>query len=91
MKPTLVDSNILLVVATGDPTWADRSLQAPNAPPLVINALIYAEVPIGCRTSTWRTCRGFGLPYSDEGSAAVSDVLPDRGCHLKWVRRTDWH
>jgi predicted nucleic acid-binding protein len=51
MKPTLVDSNILLDVATGDPTWGDWSSQAletaANESPLVINALIYAEVSIG--------------------------------------------
>jgi predicted nucleic acid-binding protein len=51
MKPTLVDSNILLDVATGDPTWADwssRALEAAaNESPLAINALIYAEVSIG--------------------------------------------
>jgi predicted nucleic acid-binding protein len=51
MRPTLVDSNILLDVATGDPTWADwssRALEAAaNESPLAINALIYAEVSIG--------------------------------------------
>ena len=51
MNPTLVDSNILLDVATGDPTWADWSSlaleAAANESPLVINALIYAEVSIG--------------------------------------------
>ena len=51
MKPTLVDSNILLDVATGDPTWADwssRALEAAaNESPLAINTLIYAEVSIG--------------------------------------------
>ena len=51
MRPTLVDSNILLDVATGDPTWSDWSAQAletaANESPLVINALIYAEVSIG--------------------------------------------
>jgi len=51
MKPTLVDSNILLDVATGDPTWADwssRALEAAaNESPLAINAVIYAEVSIG--------------------------------------------
>jgi predicted nucleic acid-binding protein len=51
MKPTLVDSNVLLDVATGDPTWADWSSEAleaaANESPLVINALIYAEVSIG--------------------------------------------
>ena len=51
MKATLVDSNILLDVATNDPTWAEwssRALEiAANESPLVINALIYAEVSIG--------------------------------------------
>ena len=51
MKPTLVDSNILLDVATGDPAWAEwssRALEAAaNESPLAINALIYAEVSIG--------------------------------------------
>ena len=51
MKPTLVDSDILLDVATDDPTWADWSSQAleaaANESLLAINALIYAEVSIG--------------------------------------------
>jgi len=51
MKTTLVDSNILLDVATGDSTWSDWSAHAleaaANESPLAINALIYAEVSIG--------------------------------------------
>jgi len=51
MKTTLVDSNVLLDVATGDPTWFTWSSQAleaaANESPLAINALIYAEVSIG--------------------------------------------
>jgi predicted nucleic acid-binding protein len=51
MKTTLVDSNILLDVATNDPTWSEWSSQAleaaANDSPLAINALIYAEVSIG--------------------------------------------
>jgi hypothetical protein len=51
MKPTLVDSNVLLDVATSDPMWSDWSSQAletaANESPLAINALIYAEVSIG--------------------------------------------
>jgi predicted nucleic acid-binding protein len=51
MKPTLVDSNILLDVATSDPMWSDWSAQAleaaANESLLAINALIYAEVSIG--------------------------------------------
>jgi predicted nucleic acid-binding protein len=51
MKTTLVDSNILLDVATRDPTWSDWASQAleaaANESSLAINALIYAEVSIG--------------------------------------------
>jgi predicted nucleic acid-binding protein len=51
MKATLVDSNVLLDIATGDPAWSSWSAQAlesaANDSQLVINALIYAEVSIG--------------------------------------------
>ena len=51
MKPILVDSNVLLDVATGDPDWSmwsSRALEdAANEAPLVINPLIYSEVSIG--------------------------------------------
>jgi predicted nucleic acid-binding protein len=50
MATTLVDSNVLLDVATEDPTWSNwssRSLEeAANESQLAINALIYAEVSI---------------------------------------------
>jgi predicted nucleic acid-binding protein len=51
MKMTLVDSNVLLDIATNDVRWAAWSSQAlaraANESPLAINALIYAEVSIG--------------------------------------------
>jgi len=51
MKTTLVDSNVLLDIATVDATWFDwssRALEeAANDSALAINALIYAEVSIG--------------------------------------------
>ncbi|HVZ72050.1 MAG TPA: type II toxin-antitoxin system VapC family toxin [Polyangia bacterium] len=51
MKTTLVDSNVLLDVATGDPTWSSWSSEAleaaANESPLAINALIFAEVSVG--------------------------------------------
>jgi predicted nucleic acid-binding protein len=51
---TLVDSNVLLDVATEDPQWHEWSAgaltQAANEGPLVINAIIYAEVSIGFAT-----------------------------------------
>ena len=50
-RPVLVDSNVLLDVATGDPAWASWSSDAlrdvADASILVINPLIYAEVSIG--------------------------------------------
>jgi predicted nucleic acid-binding protein len=47
----LVDSNVLLDVATEDPDWFDWSsgalAAAAHEAPLVINPLIYAEVSVG--------------------------------------------
>lgn len=51
MTATLVDSNVLLDVATRDQAWYDWSAaalaSAADDGPLVINAIIYAEVSIG--------------------------------------------
>jgi hypothetical protein len=51
MKATLVDSNVLLDVATNDRAWAAWSSaaleRAANEGALAINALIYAEVSMG--------------------------------------------
>jgi predicted nucleic acid-binding protein len=51
MTTTLVDSNVLLDIATDDPTWSAWSGQALAAAAadgqLMINALIYAEVSVG--------------------------------------------
>jgi len=51
MKTTLVDSNVLLDIATNDVAWfawSSRALEAvANESPLAINAIIYAEVSIG--------------------------------------------
>jgi hypothetical protein len=50
-RAVLVDSNVLLDIATNDPIWFARSAEALAAvadeAPLVINPLIYAEVSIG--------------------------------------------
>jgi len=50
VKAILVDSNVLLDIATADPRWSPWSTgaleQAANEAPLVINPLIYAEVSI---------------------------------------------
>ncbi len=51
MDAVLVDSNVLLDVATNDPTWGDwsgRALQrTADESILVINPLVYAEVSVG--------------------------------------------
>ena len=51
MKAILVDSNVLLDVATNDPSWSSwssRALEtAANEAQLVINPLVYAELSIG--------------------------------------------
>lgn len=51
MRPVLVDSNVILDIARNDPAWGDwsrRALRAvTNEGPVVINALIYAEVSVG--------------------------------------------
>jgi predicted nucleic acid-binding protein len=51
MDAVLVDSDVLLDIATNDPAWGDWSCraleQAADEAILVINPLIYAEVSIG--------------------------------------------
>jgi predicted nucleic acid-binding protein len=51
MKTVLVDSSVLLDIATNDKTWfawSSRALEAAaNEAPLAINAIIYGEVSIG--------------------------------------------
>lgn len=48
MAATLVDSNVILDILTGDPEWAGWSAAAlaaqADAGPLVVNPLVYAEV-----------------------------------------------
>lgn len=54
MTVTLVDSNVLLDVATEDPRWAlwsnDALARAADEGSLAINPLVYAEVSIGFAT-----------------------------------------
>lgn len=51
MTPVLVDSNVILDIATQDPAWehwsANALERAANEAVLVINPIIYAEVSIG--------------------------------------------
>jgi predicted nucleic acid-binding protein len=54
MTPVLVDSNVILDVATNDPRWGTWSMEAlanaADAAVLVINPLIYAEISVGYTT-----------------------------------------
>jgi predicted nucleic acid-binding protein len=51
MTPVLVDSNVILDVATQDPVWAERSglllAREAETAQLVINPIIFAEVSAG--------------------------------------------
>lgn len=51
MTPALVDSNVLLDIATEDPNWfawsSETLAREAERAPLVINPLIYSEVSIG--------------------------------------------
>ena len=53
-RGVLVDSNVLLDVATGDPAWGDWSAralaEAAEHAILIINPIVYAEVSIGYST-----------------------------------------
>lgn len=54
MTPVLVDTNVLLDVATFDPVWEPWSRAALEAAqesaPLVINAVVYGELAVGYPT-----------------------------------------
>ena len=54
MKPVLVDSNVLLDLATEDPDWSDWSSEQlerlAEQTLLVINPIVYAEVSVGYET-----------------------------------------
>ncbi len=53
-RGVLIDSNILLDVATNDPKWSDWSgsalAECTERATLILNPIIYAEVSIGCST-----------------------------------------
>jgi predicted nucleic acid-binding protein len=71
---TLVDTNVLLDIATNDPAWASWSLYQLDAAairgPVVINAVIYAEFSIG---------------YTQ--IEEVEQVLSDAGLELREIPR----
>ena len=71
---TLVDTNVLLDIATDDPKWASWSLYQLDAAsirgPVVINAVVYAEFSIG---------------YTQ--IEEVEQVLSDTGLELREIPR----
>jgi predicted nucleic acid-binding protein len=77
MNGTLVDTNVLLDVATDDPVWADWSLRELDAAamrgPLMINDVIYAELSV--RFISVETLDAFvgeaGLAHEQIPSAAL--------------------
>ncbi len=54
MTPILVDSNVLIDVATGDPIWgswsSDALQRAQDQAILVINAMVFGELAVGFPT-----------------------------------------
>jgi hypothetical protein len=91
MKPTLVDSNVILDVATNDPNWEKWSSaaleKAANESILVINPIIYAEVSVGFS-------RKEDLEYALPSDIFLRDKLPYEAaflagkCFLDYRRRT---
>jgi predicted nucleic acid-binding protein len=63
----LVDTNVILDVATGDPCWSDWSRRQLahwlDTGPVVINAILYVEIGFPRRPSAGR------LPHSTPRSA----------------------
>ncbi len=90
MTPVMVDSNVLLDIATDDVTWAGWSgtslERLADEAVLIINPLVYAEVSVGFPTieeveaalpaDLYRRSRGGRrLPTAHSRCHAVSDVL----------------
>jgi predicted nucleic acid-binding protein len=74
---TLVDTNVLLDIATDDPKWARWSLRQLDAAamrgPVVINAIVYAEFSIGYTRieNVDRVLAGAGLELIEIPRAAL--------------------
>lgn len=73
----LVDTNVLIDIASGDPNWAEWSIDALRAAaargPISVNAIIYAEFSLGFATEA--ACDAeiarFGLIFLDLPKAAA--------------------
>jgi predicted nucleic acid-binding protein len=74
---TLVDTNVLLDIATNDPKWAPWSLHELDAAairgPVLINAVVYAEFSIGYARveETDRVLADAGLEFTDIPRSAL--------------------
>jgi predicted nucleic acid-binding protein len=73
----LVDTNVLIDIASGDPKWAQWSIDALSVAaargPIAINAIVYAEFSLGFETEA--ACDAeiarFGLTFLDLPKAAA--------------------
>jgi uncharacterized protein YciU (UPF0263 family) len=81
----LVDSNVILDVATNNPRWgvwsAEMLASAADESILVINPLIYAEVSVGFNNTT-RDCSDCGAQRLECASASSRSLLPLRRLRL---------
>jgi predicted nucleic acid-binding protein len=86
----LVDSDILLDIATEDPSWSEWSGQAlaecAEFAPLVINPVIYAEVSIGYATIEALDAALPGALYRREPLPFAAGFLAGK-CYLNYRRR----
>jgi predicted nucleic acid-binding protein len=89
-RGVLVDSNILLDVATNDPKWADWSGRAlaecADLTTLIVNPIIFAEVSIGFATFEALNAALPGAVYAREPLPWEAGFLAGK-CFLSYRRR----
>jgi predicted nucleic acid-binding protein len=89
-RGVLVDSNVLLDIATNDPTWADWSGRAlaecADRTTLIVNPIIFAEVSIGFATIEALNSALPGTIYLREPLPWEAGFLAGK-CFLSYRRR----
>jgi len=102
MRGVLIDSNVLLDIATDDRTWADWSSEAvekaAHSATLVINPIVYAEVSVGydrvedidmyLPASVYRR---EPLPYEAAFLAGKAFLIYQRRGGTKWAPLPDFY
>ncbi|MEI6244057.1 MAG: type II toxin-antitoxin system VapC family toxin [Acidobacteriota bacterium] len=102
MTPVLVDSNVLLDIATDDRRWADWSSAAvetaAESAKLVINPIIYAEVSVGYdriedveRSLPASIYRREPLPFESAFLAGKAFLVYQRRGGKKWTPLPDFY